>query len=238
VIFGKPLLFAHRGARLLAPENTIEAFTRAQKLGATGLETDVWRTRDGVIVCQHDGVLRRKLRNRAIGNFTKRELPASIPSVDELFEKCGTEIAYSFDVKDRQFLEETISSIRKSFESRDGNDQNLWFCYEDDHLDALKKCAEAAAPAHMVQSTRLARIKEGPEKRAAQLAEMGIDAINMHISDWSLGLVTLFRRFDLTCFGYGAHHERELGEARTYQLDGVYSDDVITMAKVFSERAI
>ena len=45
-----PIAFAHRGARANAPENTLEAFTLAVRLGATGLESDVWLTRDGEAV--------------------------------------------------------------------------------------------------------------------------------------------------------------------------------------------
>src|SRR5436189_6205813 len=42
-----PIGFAHRGARAHAPDNTIEAFSLALRLGATGLETDLWLTSDG-----------------------------------------------------------------------------------------------------------------------------------------------------------------------------------------------
>ena len=47
-----PYAFAHRGARALAAENTLEAFTLALRLGATGLESDVWLTADGEAVLE------------------------------------------------------------------------------------------------------------------------------------------------------------------------------------------
>ena len=43
----RPIAFAHRGARLEEPENTIAAFRWALEAGVTGLETDVWRSADG-----------------------------------------------------------------------------------------------------------------------------------------------------------------------------------------------
>ena len=46
-LIAPPYAFAHRGARAHAPENTLEAFTLALRLGATGLESDVWLTADG-----------------------------------------------------------------------------------------------------------------------------------------------------------------------------------------------
>ena len=53
-----PITFAHRGARAYAPENTLEAFELGLRLGATGLESDVWVSADGVPVLDHDGVIR------------------------------------------------------------------------------------------------------------------------------------------------------------------------------------
>jgi glycerophosphoryl diester phosphodiesterase len=47
----------HRGARGLAPENTIAAFERALALGVTTLETDLAVTRDGVLVISHEPFL-------------------------------------------------------------------------------------------------------------------------------------------------------------------------------------
>jgi glycerophosphoryl diester phosphodiesterase len=49
-----PWLVAHRGGSALAPENTLVAFDRAAALGADAIETDVRRTRDGVVVVFHD----------------------------------------------------------------------------------------------------------------------------------------------------------------------------------------
>lgn len=51
---GWPTNFAHRGASLRAPENTLEAFRLAARSGAGGLELDVHMTSDGRIVVIHD----------------------------------------------------------------------------------------------------------------------------------------------------------------------------------------
>jgi glycerophosphoryl diester phosphodiesterase len=56
---GGPLVVAHRGASFHAPENTIEAATRAWQAGAEAWELDVRLTRDGVPVVFHDDSLLR-----------------------------------------------------------------------------------------------------------------------------------------------------------------------------------
>ena len=49
-----PLLFAHRGLRAAAPENTLPAFAAALEAGADGIELDTHLSRDGQVVVLHD----------------------------------------------------------------------------------------------------------------------------------------------------------------------------------------
>src|SRR5512140_2308299 len=44
----------HRGARGLAPENTLPAFAKGLDAGVTTLELDTGITRDGVVVISHE----------------------------------------------------------------------------------------------------------------------------------------------------------------------------------------
>ncbi|MGO9872238.1 MAG: glycerophosphodiester phosphodiesterase [Acidimicrobiia bacterium] len=50
----RPLVLAHRGASGVAPENTVAAFSKARDLGADGVELDVRRTADGILMVHHD----------------------------------------------------------------------------------------------------------------------------------------------------------------------------------------
>ena len=47
-------MLGHRGASAVAPENTVAAFARARELGADGVELDVRRSADGVLIVHHD----------------------------------------------------------------------------------------------------------------------------------------------------------------------------------------
>ena len=52
-------LSAHRGFQPMGPENSILSFTAAGELGFAYIETDVYRTKDGVLICVHDSTLAR-----------------------------------------------------------------------------------------------------------------------------------------------------------------------------------
>lgn len=54
-----PIRFAHRGSRVLWPENTLHSFHQAVALGYRYIETDIRVTRDGVVVVFHDEDLER-----------------------------------------------------------------------------------------------------------------------------------------------------------------------------------
>uniref|UniRef100_UPI00398F63BE glycerophosphodiester phosphodiesterase domain-containing protein 5 isoform X2 n=1 Tax=Pristiophorus japonicus TaxID=55135 RepID=UPI00398F63BE len=55
----KPAIIGHRGAPMLAPENTLMSFKKTIEHGADGLETDVTISLDGVPFLMHDDTLRR-----------------------------------------------------------------------------------------------------------------------------------------------------------------------------------
>ena len=62
-------LQGHRGARGLAPENTLPGFARALSIGVTTLETDIAVSRDGVLVISHDPALNPDLTRGPDGAF-------------------------------------------------------------------------------------------------------------------------------------------------------------------------
>jgi glycerophosphoryl diester phosphodiesterase len=221
-----PIAFAHRGARAHAPENTLGAFTLALRLGATGLESDVWLTADGEAVLDHDGVAGGRLRRRRIASCRRAELSPHIPSLADLYETCGTDVYISLDLKDPVAFDRVVDVTRAA-----GDDalSRLWLCHP--RLEQLVEWRSRNGQVRLVDSTRLSRIKEGPERRAATLAGKGIDAINLHHLDWTGGLTTLFHRFGVLAFGWDAQNPRVLAELVDAGIDGVYSDHVDRMVE-------
>jgi len=85
----RPLVFAHRGGSALAPENTIEAFDNALRLGADGIELDVRLSADGVVVVHHDRTLERTTRmTGAVASHSGTALNrAGVPGLAEVLAR-------------------------------------------------------------------------------------------------------------------------------------------------------
>lgn len=225
-----PLAFGHRGAKSLAPDNTLGSFELALKLGANGLETDAWITDDGEVVLDHDGVVRRLLRTRNIADVSRNDLPDHIPSLSELFDACGTTFDLSIDVKDSNAFDSILQVADQSGFSR----SRLWLCHPD--VTTLSEVREKHHEVKLVNSVRLQRIKEGVERRCALLAEAKIDTLNMHHSDWNGGLVTLAHKFGIVAFGWDAQFEHVLNDGFRMGLDGIYSDYVDRLVDAYRQQ--
>lgn len=108
------LNFAHRGARMQAPENTIPAFERAADVGADGVELDVQLTSDGYPAVIHDFELSKTTNGQGLVSdqllASLRELDAGsyfdakfagtrIPTLHEVFEAIGQRLLINIELK-------------------------------------------------------------------------------------------------------------------------------------------
>lgn len=220
-----PWLFAHRGARAHERENTMDSFRLAQRLGATGIESDVWLTRDGVAVLDHDGLVGGRLRRRAMADVDSEELPAHVPQLPELLDFVESHrLALSLDIKDP-----AVFAVVRDLVLMRGPDlvARTYLCFDD--FATLRDVVADAMGVQLVDSSRLARIKEGPERRIATLASLGVTALNMHHTDWNGGLVTLAHRFERLAFAWDAQFEPVLTSLLRMGADAVFSDWVDRM---------
>jgi glycerophosphoryl diester phosphodiesterase len=76
---GVSLVFAHRGAHLVARENTLEAFRDAVALGVDGVELDVRRSADGALVVHHDP----SVKGHVIAQTNAQHLPDYVPRLSD-----------------------------------------------------------------------------------------------------------------------------------------------------------
>ena len=219
-------MFAHRGASAHAPENTLDAFRLALKLGATGLETDCWVTRDRQVVLDHDGVVKPKntkfgiplrLKNKKISQLEFDEIPGEIPKIELLIELAANNYPMSIDVCDPDAIELIADIVTET-----SAQQKIYLCHPD--IELLRESKQKFPNFMYVTSIRLSKLSEGPERRCANLAQFGVDVLNMHHTDWNGGLVALAHRFNIAAFSWDLQHTEQLQNAFLMGVDAVYSD--------------
>lgn len=99
----RPILFAHRGASLYAPENTLAAFELALRQGADAVELDVKLTADGQMVVIHDQTVDRTTDGKG---WVKDLSLAEIRKLD-----AGSHFDISFQGEPVPTLEEVLKAV-------------------------------------------------------------------------------------------------------------------------------
>ena len=98
-------IFGHRGASGYAPENTLEAFELAAKMGAHGVELDVHICKSGELVVAHDETIDRVADGTGfIKDMTPSELKShhfnkTHPEYKDAFEAMPCNSGYFMCVK-------------------------------------------------------------------------------------------------------------------------------------------
>lgn len=135
----KHLIWAHRGASGVLPENTLPAFAKAAEMKADGVELDIQYTKDGKIVVVHDEGLGRTAAGEGwIKDYTFQELRemnfnlthpeygyVQIPLMEEVFDLLKeTSLSINIELKtsifDYEGIEKEIVDMvkMKGFEDR------------------------------------------------------------------------------------------------------------------------
>lgn len=120
--------YAHRGASEYAPENTMSSFYLGLLQGANGIETDVQRTKDGVLVLFHDDTVGRvsdgtgrvcdltlaeMRRLRISGNVTTGFYDRVVTLREFLSAFAAYDISFAIELKGAGVEEETLQMVRE-----------------------------------------------------------------------------------------------------------------------------
>ncbi|MEP7223553.1 MAG: glycerophosphodiester phosphodiesterase [Actinomycetota bacterium] len=119
---GRPLRIGHRGAAVLAPENTLPSFRAAVEAGVDLIEFDVLDLRDGELVIAHSNDLREVSHGVADGTVrdrslqTLREICPDVPTLDEalaFFVDEAGQVGIHLDLKIRGREPDIVAALRR-----------------------------------------------------------------------------------------------------------------------------
>ncbi len=109
-----PLVIAHRGGALLAPENTLAAFRNAIALGVDMIEIDVHLSKDGHVIVIHDNTVDRttdghgriadmtlaEIKKLDAGKkFSEKFAGERIPTLEETLETLNGKVSLLLEIK-------------------------------------------------------------------------------------------------------------------------------------------
>jgi glycerophosphoryl diester phosphodiesterase len=213
-----PIAFAHRGASAYAKENTLDAFRLALRMGATGLESDVWLAADGVPVLVHDRMARVGDRRVDVTRRTSPELATyGIPTLDALYRLLPEPVDLSLDVQHPDVAAPVLRCVAANEAS-----SRLWLCSPDRSLLASLRASDDDV--RLVWSTRPRRVDGGVVPALAGLPGLGVDVVNMHWRDWSPELVAAVHELGLRAFGWDAQTAAAIELLLDLRVDAIYSD--------------
>jgi glycerophosphoryl diester phosphodiesterase len=110
----KTKVYAHRGAKRVAPENTLPAFEAAIAQGAQGIELDVQCSKDGVLMVMHNFTVDHTTKGHGpVANLTAAELTkldagshfdakfshVGVPALEEVLALTSGKIALNIEIK-------------------------------------------------------------------------------------------------------------------------------------------
>jgi glycerophosphoryl diester phosphodiesterase len=227
---GRPpvILFAHRGAMALAPENTIAAFLLAITLGATGLESDVHVAADGTPMLVHDPVVDTPTGRVVVSRSSVDELSdLAIPTLAALYAACGTSRPLSLDLNDARAVDAAEAVIRCAETAGPPAIAGLLLCHEDEEvLIEIRRRAPEVALVHSTDGELLPDIGA----HARHLAVQGVDVLNLHQADWAAtgdaaGAISAVHRAGCRAFAWDTQDIETASAMLAAGIDGVYAND-------------
>ncbi len=166
----RPQVWAHRGASFEAPENSLAAFSRAIESGADGIELDVQRTADGVLVVTHDETTDRltgqpgQIARLTLAQLRTRNFAApwphwpavTLPTLDEVLDLCHkTSLKINIELKNSEVpyrgMEKQVVARVQAFGLQD---QVIYSSFNPISLWRLRWIAPAAAKGYLYSDIR------------------------------------------------------------------------------------
>ncbi|CDZ99259.1 Glycerophosphoryl diester phosphodiesterase [Jeotgalicoccus saudimassiliensis] len=228
------LVFAHRGAESIAPENTEAAFKTALEHGARAIELDVQLTKDDVPVVVHDYKLKRynKDAKLAVNQYTFDELQkidvgsyfdkqfagAKIPSLENILQFIPEDIIINIEIKNSPVAHKGIEPKVAALAAQHHNLDNI-IVSSFDHTALLKisKCNP---------DIKLGFLMHYPMINAGRYVSMtGLNAVSVHpfkkITD--AAFIEECHKYGLKVYPYTVKNQKEKDRLIKLGADGVFT---------------
>lgn len=241
--FPRPLILAHRGDKLHAPENTLPAFEQAIQKGADGIELDVKLTADGHVVVIHDSKVERTtdgkghvasltleaIRKLDAGKwFDEKFSGAKIPLLEEVFETVGRDKIINVELKNYSSpFNELVPKVCELIRRHNNREQIILSSF---YASNLKVAAQA-----FPEVSRALLAMPGPAglwARSFGFMFGDYQALHPHTSNATREQVQRAHRIKRRIHVWTVNAPEEIARMRDWGVDGIITDDPQTAVRV------
>jgi glycerophosphoryl diester phosphodiesterase len=241
--FPRPIILAHRGDKLHAPENTLPAFEQAIQKGADGIELDVKLTADGHVVVIHDSKVERTtdgrghvasltleaIRKLDAGKwFDEKFSGAKIPLLEEAFEVVGKDKLINIELKNYSSPFDNLAAKVCELVKRHNNQGQV--ILSSFYSSNLKAAAKA-----LPEVSRALLAMPGPAglwARSFGFMFGDYHALHPHTSNTTREQVQRAHRIKRRIHVWTVNAPEEITRMRDWGVDGIITDDPETAVRV------
>lgn len=240
-----PIIYAHRGASIYAPENTISAFELAVRQGADAIEFDAKLSSDGQVVIFHDQTLERTTgvqgRVGATSFEDLRRLDAGshfdvafrgerIPTLDDVFEAVGSQIFMNVELTNYASLFDSLPEKVAETVKRHNLTERVMF--------------SSFSPVALLRARRqLPQVpigllcwwgRNGAIPRSPLGYLLRYQSLNPYLEDTNPALVQRIHRRGCKVFVYTVNKAEDLRRMFQIGVDGVFTDDQVLARQILT----
>ena len=213
--------YAHRGASEYCPENTMMSFYMGLQMGANGIETDVRKTKDGVLVLFHDNTLERVVGiEGGVLDYTYAELQTMLVKKGELYDKIPTlrdfldhfayrDITFAIEIK-ADGIEREVADLLLQYGMEK---KTVVTSFHTEHLRQIKAYAPTLRVGHLTRRT--------DEAIVAEILSFGADEICPHADCVTKETVEKWHRIGLNVRAWGISNEETMMRVYDAGVDGM-----------------
>ncbi len=219
-------IIGHRGARHVAPENTVAALKHALKAGVDEIEIDVRVTKDGHVILHHNPVMKMNGKNYATNAHTLQELRAQksdLTTLAEAIRAVDKRVPLMIEVKPGEPIEPIVSVV-ESFLA-DGW-QPSDFMFGSFSQATLRHLRDAIPQVDLVVIAFFSSLNAMRRARAVGARKISLN----HRALWFANIAAMRRgRFEV--YAWTLNNPRKARRLARHGLSGAVTDDAALYAK-------
>ncbi|SFS84874.1 glycerophosphodiester phosphodiesterase family protein [Marininema halotolerans] len=256
-----PLVVAHRGNAVSAPENTIAAFKSAISVKAPFIETDTRLTSDGVPVIMHDPTVDRttdhkgkvsdytyeEIRSLNAGDKEKVEKVPSLAETLDLIKSSKNKTILLLEIK-KPVSEEGIKAILDKISSREMEDQVIVECSDELILQSAQTIAPEIPRTMLYWATQDIKDTNDPNDPINISKRLGLASFQLRyknnddykntfasIAD-KKGYISKLHKVGIPFFTFTLNQSADWDQAKKLGVDGIFTDNPGGAVKWFAEH--